>query len=90
MSTLFAFLVRFVLVAAGLVLAASVLVAAALGMLLWGLHAGWARLTGRPARPLPFRAFRHVRWPSQGFGTPRRAPVRVRVPAHDVTDVEPK
>jgi hypothetical protein len=89
MSSLFAFLVRLVLVAAGLVLAASMLVAAFVGAALWALHAGWAKLTGRPVRPLVFRMHRAPGFGAaarEGFRTPRRAPVAVG----DVTDVEPK
>lgn len=89
MPTLFAFLVRVLLVAAGLVLAASVLVAAVLGAALWGLHAAWARLTGRPVRPMVFRMRRApaaFRWPAQRAAAPQHR----RMPAGDVVDVEPK
>lgn len=89
MPTLFAFLIRVLIVAAGLVLAASVLVAAAVGAVLWGLHAAWARLTGRPVRPFIVRMRRApaFRWPAEH---PAAAPQRRRMPAGDVVDVEPK
>lgn len=63
MQTLFNFLLRFILLAAGLVVAASLLVALALGATLWALRFGWARLTGRPIGPLVFRID-----PRAGFG----------------------
>lgn len=44
-------LVRVIVIAMGLVLFASLLVAAMLLALVWVLRAGWARLTGRPVTP---------------------------------------
>lgn len=44
-------LLRLVVIAMGLVLFASLLVAAMLLALVWVLRAGWARLTGRPVTP---------------------------------------
>ena len=44
-------LLRVIVIAMGLVLFASLLVAAMLLALVWALRAGWARLTGRPVTP---------------------------------------
>ncbi|TFZ08595.1 hypothetical protein [Ramlibacter humi] len=90
MSALFVFLLRVFAFVAGLVMAASLAVAAALGLVAWLLHAGWARLTGRPAR-VDLRFFR-------GGFVPRRHPAPVYVPSGlprrghrpDVSDVDPK
>lgn len=48
-------LLRLVVIAMGLVLFASLLVAAMLLALVWVLRAGWARLTGRPVTPWVMR-----------------------------------
>jgi hypothetical protein len=89
---------RLVLLAAGAVFVLSLLLAAALFMLLWGLRALWSRLTGRPLTPFVMRVD-----PRAGLGhlfRPRqRAPLdpaqasMARGPgtrAADVEDVEPK
>ncbi len=44
-------LLRLIVIAMGLVLFASLVVAAMLLALVWLLRAGWARLTGRPVTP---------------------------------------
>ena len=44
-------LLRVIVIAMGLVLFASLLVAAMMLALVWVLRAGWARLTGRPVTP---------------------------------------
>lgn len=44
-------LLRVIVIAMGLVLFASLVVAAMLLALVWVLRAGWARLTGRPVTP---------------------------------------
>ena len=96
---IFTVLLRLVLLAAGLLFAASLLVVAILFMLAWGLSAVWTRLTGRPVMPFVMRVH-----PREGFsqvfrarqGTPRtggsrgpEAPQRREQPA-DVVDVEAK
>ena len=53
MQTVFNLLLRLVLLFAGFVFAASLLLVAVLFMLLWGLRALWARITGQPDRPAP-------------------------------------
>lgn len=86
------FVVRLVLLAAGLVFAASVLVAALLLAAFWLVRAAWARLSGRPVAPWVMRVD-----PRRGFdrvyrgGTMRGAADRRAARAHaDVTDVDPK
>lgn len=65
------FLVRVVVVAMGLVLFASLLVAVMLLALAWGLRAAWARLTGRPVAPWVMRVD-----PRTGFRTVYRTTER--------------
>ena len=83
------FILRLVLFIAGLVFAASLAVAFLLLLLLWGLRAAWARLTGRPVSPFVMRIN-----PRGGFDRMfRRAPQPGRAPGSrvdDVTDVEAK
>lgn len=57
------FVLRLVLLAAGLVFAASLVVVATMLLALWGLRYLWARLTGKPVAPLVFRVD-----PRAGFG----------------------
>lgn len=98
MQTVFNVLLRLVLLLAGLVFAASLLFVALLFMLLWGLRALWARMTGQPVAPFIMRVD-----PRTGFGQvfrgrngmpqpaepPRDGPVgRHRLP--DIEDVEAK
>lgn len=94
MATILSFVLRLVLLAAGLVFAASlaVMFLAVLGF--WLLRAAWARLTGRPVMPFVMRVD-----PRSGFAMYRRAaepaPTRRTGTAPlarvaDVTDVEPK
>jgi hypothetical protein len=102
MQTLFNFLLRLILLAAGLVFAASLLVVLALGATLWALRYGWARLTGRPIVPLVFRidpraGFGRVyrgSWSSTGTArgeAPAAEPARQhRRELGDITDVEVK
>jgi len=88
MASLFGFLFRVVLFAAGLVFAASLAVVFLLLLALWVLRAGWATLTGQPRSPFVVR-FRAA----EGFQrTYRRAQTAqaARRPIGDVTDVEPK
>jgi len=57
------FLVRLVLLAAGLVFALCLLFAVLALLAVWGLRYGWARLTGKPVAPFVFRFN-----PRAGFG----------------------
>ena len=90
MQAILSFLVRLVLLAAGLVFAASLLVALACFAVFWALRYGWARLTGRPVTPFVMRVdpragFGRVFRPdaAQGGEAPRRE-------LADVTDVQVK
>jgi hypothetical protein len=65
------FLVRIVVVAMGVVLFASLLVAVLLLALAWGLRAAWARITGRPVTPWVMRVD-----PRTGFRTMYRSTER--------------
>lgn len=99
MPVLLTFLLRLLLLAAGLVFAASLAAAAVLMLALWGARALWARLTGKPVDPFvvrvgPLGGFDRV-YRSRGAAmhpgvdAGPRAP-RATVDIADVTDVEPK
>jgi hypothetical protein len=96
MPTLLNFLVRLVLVAAGLLFAASLAVAFTLMLLGWTLRAGWAKLTGRPVSPFVIRIDprggfeRMYRRAGEGSRTPRADSVQPSRMVPDVTDVEPR
>ena len=99
MPTLISFLVRLLLLAAGLVVAAAVACVFVLLMALWLVRAAWCRLTGRPVSPFvmgtgPRAAFDEMMRRAQAqpaSRTPRAdAAAGVRRPLVDVTDVEPK
>ena len=92
-------ILRLVLLGAGLLLAASLLFAGVLFMLLWGLRAVWAGLTGRPVMPFVMRieprgAFSHVFRTRQGIrpAAATRGPVAParRESLADVEDVAAK
>ncbi len=95
MQTVFNFFIRVVLLAAGLVFAASLALIAILLLLLWVLCAVWCKLTGQPVNPFVVRMS-----PSAGFGNiyrSRQAPDSTdtaakpkRTSMDDVTDVEAK
>ena len=87
MQTLFSFVLRVVLFAVGLVLAASFAVAFVLLVAAWALRTAWLRLTGRPGAPLVmrFRAADGFRRAWRGSAQPQR-----RASDADVTDVEAK
>lgn len=91
MQPLINFLIRLVVLAAGLVVAASLLVVLVLFAAIWGLGYLWARLTGRPVTPFVMRVD-----PRAGFGRMHRQAAEPG-PARregrdlaDVTDVEVK
>jgi len=77
MPTFLSFILRLFLLAAGFLFAASLGLAAALMLAIWGVRAAWARLTGKSAVPLVIRAR------GTDIRRPRPAPA-------DITDVEPK
>ena len=106
MAGLTRWLIRAVLLAAGLVLFLSLLAAAMVLALAWGLRAVWARLTGRPIVPWTMRVD-----PRSGWSTVYRSSARWTAPragaapegdaaesrrggvlpgAGDVTDVKPR
>lgn len=95
MMSLFSFVLRLLLLVAGLVFAISLALAALVVLVMWGLRVLWAKLTGRPVAPFVMRFD-----PRGGFGRVYRhggqaasAPQRSATGAgrlHDVTDVEPK
>ncbi|MBK9573330.1 MAG: hypothetical protein IPO43_11630 [Rhodoferax sp.] len=94
MMSLFSFVLRLLLLAAALVFALSLALAAVLVLLLWGLRALWAKLTGQRVSPFVMRID-----PRGGFGrvyrqsagtAPTPAPTPGSTTLHDVTDVEPK
>ncbi len=106
MSGLTRWLIRAVLLAAGLVLFLSLLAAAMVLALMWGLRAVWARLTGRPIVPWTMRVD-----PRSGWSTVYRSSARWTSPragaapeadatdsrrggvlpgAGEVTDVQPR
>ena len=85
MPSLFGFLLRVLLFAAGLVFAASLAAVFLLMVAVWALAAGWALLTGRPRAPFVVR-FRAA----EGFRRTYRRAESARRPLADVTDVEPK
>lgn len=96
MQTVLTFLLRLLIVAAGLVFAVSLAAAFAVMIGVWGLRAAWARLTGRPVVPfiIPInpqdilrQMYRRARPASP---TPRAAAARPRREPGDVTDVEPR
>jgi hypothetical protein len=97
METVFRFILRLVLLVAGLVFAASLALMVLILLAFWCLRMVWARLTGQPVTPFVMRVD-----PRGGFnrmyrGAPARPvnepgptePVRRREIA-DVTDVEVK
>ena len=87
---------RLLVIAMGAVLFLSLLVAASVLALAWGLRLLWARLTGRPATPWVMRIDpRHgfstvyrstARWTSHTASKARSGVSRLG----DVTDVEPR
>ncbi|MDB5941634.1 MAG: hypothetical protein JWQ13_1200 [Ramlibacter sp.] len=97
MHILITFLLRLLVVTAGLVVAAGLLAVAVLFAAVWGLRYAWARLTGRPVMPFVMRVD-----PRAGFGRVYRARARDGAAARgeparpprpeigDVTDVQVK
>jgi hypothetical protein len=87
------FLLRFLLVIAGLIFAASLIVMMLVLLVVWSLRALWLKLTGRPVLPFEMRmnpraGFDQVFRQGHRSASEPAKPSR-RVP-DDVTDVEPK
>lgn len=99
LATVVGWTLRVVVVLAGLVFFASLLVVAAIGALLWGARMLWAKLTGKPVVPFAFKmnpasgwttVYRSTaRWTAQGRSGSAAAPAS-RPAVIDVTDVEPR
>ena len=99
LATLVGWTLRVVVVLAGLVFFASLLVVAAIGALLWGARMLWAKLTGKPVVPFAFKmnpasgwttVYRSTaRWTAQGRSG-NAAAATSRPAVIDVTDVEPR
>ena len=87
-GTIFSVVFRVVMLLAGLVFFASLLVAAMLLLVVWLMRALWARLTGQAVVPWTFQVNRQAMW-SRFYRAPQggRAPQR---DDSDVIDVEPK
>ena len=99
MHTLLNFLIRLLLVAAGLTFALALVFLSVVVLALWGLRAAWCKLTGRPIVPFvmrmnPMAGFEEMmrRAPqAEASRTPRAdAAAGGRQPIGDVTDVRPK
>jgi hypothetical protein len=95
MPTFMTFLLRLFLLLAGLLFAASLAVAAALMLAVWGIRAAWAKLTGKPVVPFiiridPRSGFEKMyrRGEQQGTRTPRADAVQPGRKIDNVTDVE--
>jgi flagellar biosynthesis protein FlhB len=87
------FLIRFLLIIAGLIFAASLVIVMMVLLAAWGLRALWCKLTGQPVNPFAMRmdprsgferVFKQDGRQSQGSDKPSRRVVE------NVTDVEPK
>ena len=103
LATVVSWTLRVVVVLAGLVFFASLLVVAAIAALLWGARMLWAKLTGKPVVPFAFKmnpasgwttVYRSTaRWTAaNGSGSNDRAAASAqgRTAVIDVTDVEPR
>ncbi len=97
-------LIRAVVVVAGLVIFLSLLAAVLVLALVWGLRALWARLTGRPVMPWTLRVDPRTGWSTvyrstERWSATRTAPAAADTPsrragllpgADEVVDVEPR
>ncbi|HRM47806.1 MAG TPA: hypothetical protein PLA98_01865 [Alicycliphilus sp.] len=84
---------RLVVLAMGVLFFLSLLAAAAVLALVWGLRALWARLTGRPVTPWVMRMDPRTGWSTVYRSTARWTAQRPEPPRrddHDVTDVVPR
>ncbi|WP_048438859.1 hypothetical protein [Caenimonas sp. SL110] len=99
MTTLISFVLRVLLLVAGLASAAVIALGAVVVLAIWAMRATWSRLTGRPTKPFVFRVnprqgfdrmYRGAGQSGQGSRTPRADSVPTARKIPDVTDVEPK
>ena len=92
MPTLIGFLLRLFLLLAGLVVAAGVVLAGSVGLMLWGAHTAWRKLTGQAVTPFGFRIDPRGAFRAAGRAAPSRTPRADAIPSRsrgaDVTDVE--
>jgi hypothetical protein len=87
------FLLRLLLVVAGLIFAFSLLVVMIVLLALWGLRALWGKLTGRPVNPFVMRMNPRAGFDQVFRQADRSSPAAEKSPRRvieDVTDVEPK
>lgn len=87
------FLLRILLILAGLIFAASLIIVMLVLLFFWSLRALWFKLTGRPVLPFVMRmnprtGFEQVFKKAQQNGMNPSQPPRRKL--DDVTDVEPK
>ncbi len=87
------FLLRLILVIAGLIFAASLMIVMIILLTVWSIRAIWCKLTGRPLLPFAMRmnpraGFEQVFKKAQSHAAGNAKPPRR--PLDDVTDVEPK
>ncbi|WP_249661012.1 hypothetical protein [Variovorax sp. PCZ-1] len=87
------FLLRLVLILAGLIFAASLLVVMSILLLVWAVRAVWFKLTGRSVLPFAMRMNPRAGFEQVFRQAQKSGPAAARAPRHkldDVTDVEPK
>ena len=95
MQTVFNFFIRVVLVATGLMVAASLAILAIVLLALWWLRAVWCKLTGQPINPFVMRmspgaGFGNIYRPKPTTGTAENPVKSKRLSTDDVTDVQAK
>ena len=101
LATVVSWTLRVVVILAGLVFFASLLVVGAIAALLWGARMLWAKLTGKPVVPFAFKmnpasgwttVYRSTaRWTADRNAAGSRAAAGApRAAVIDVTDVEPR
>jgi flagellar biosynthesis protein FlhB len=93
MNIVVRFLVRALLIVAGLIFAASLMVLMLVLLVLWCVRALWCKLTGQPVNPFAMRinpragfdqVFKRAERGTENLSKPKRNGM------DDVTDVEPK
>jgi len=98
MNTFFKLVLRLLLLVAGLVFAASLVLAAVLFLGVWGLRSAWAFLTGKPVAPFVWRVDARSGFGSVFRGRPGTVPTEDAGPPApvgrrqlpDIEDVEVK
>ena len=93
LATVVSWTVRIVVVLAGLVFFASLLLVGAIAAMAWGARMLWAKLTGKPVVPFAFKMNPASGWSTVYRSTARWTAQRPEPPRrddHDVTDVVPR